>query len=294
MKAPKKFNKTIPLNAVGSVLIVLFFLVLAVALGTVLGIVIVFLELFQTDSSLFTLLDNPDSFSTAHLESLLEKYTVFFTWINLPLFAFTIYIGLKVFDGITFNDVFSYRKSSSQVFFFSTLAAISLVFAISPYFPEPNKSEIDLVSVITGSWVGILAIVVMAPITEEYFFRAFLIKGLIKYHSPWVAILISSFLFGAIHMNVWQSLPAFFLGIYFGYIFVITKDTLLVIVMHAVVNMLGVIPFLFSDNYSIQDTHQYESGSGIFGLVIFFCSLIFVIRDRDVITNLSSIYTKDL
>ena len=45
------------------------------------------------------------------------------------------------------------------------------------------------------AWIGLLAIVIMAPVTEEIFFRTFLIKGLVKYHSPWIAILVSSILF---------------------------------------------------------------------------------------------------
>lgn len=295
MRAPKKFKSAIPLNALGSVLSIFLFFTIAIICGLCVGVLVFVFEIFSDQSTLELALQNsPETLNENYIGDFLSKYAGLFTWMNLPLFFLTIYFGLKIFKGITLEEIISYSSSKKSVMFFSTLGAIGLVLAMSPYFPEPQQKELDLVSMVASSWIGLLAIVVMAPITEEIFFRIFLIKGLVKYHSPWIAILVSSILFGIIHMNLWQALPAFFLGLYFGYIFIITNNTLLVIIMHGTVNFIGVLPFLFaSDLSTINPNPQYADNAGITGLILFFCSIYFVLKDEEVMQRLLSVDEKN-
>jgi len=95
-------------------------------------------------------------------------------------------------------------------------------------------------------------------------------------------------------MNLWQALPAFFLGLYFGYIFIITNNTLLVIIMHGTVNFIGVLPFLItSDLSTINPDQQYADNAGITGLILFFCSIYFVLKDGEVMQRLLSLDGKN-
>src|SRR5262249_58610644 len=47
-------------------------------------------------------------------------------------------------------------------------------------------------------------------------FRGFILSGLRRRYRPWPAILLSSFLYAVYHMNVYQLLPAFCLGVVLG------------------------------------------------------------------------------
>src|SRR5207249_3254564 len=47
-------------------------------------------------------------------------------------------------------------------------------------------------------------------------FRGFILNGLRRRFRPWTAIFLSSFLFALSHMNVFQFLPAFCLGVVLG------------------------------------------------------------------------------
>lgn len=40
----------------------------------------------------------------------------------------------------------------------------------------------------------------LAPLAEEYFFRGYILEGLLQKYLPWTAILVSSLLFAAIHL----------------------------------------------------------------------------------------------
>lgn len=86
---------------------------------------------------------------------------------------------------------------------------------------------------------GILAFVtlaVAAPILEELIFRGIVLDGLLKRYSPVKAILVSSFLFGIVHMNPWQFVSAFLIGIFMGWVYWKSGNLALTIFIHFVNN----------------------------------------------------------
>jgi membrane protease YdiL (CAAX protease family) len=90
-------------------------------------------------------------------------------------------------------------------------------------------------------WKGILAIVVTAPIAEEIIFRGILLKGFLKHYSVRKSIILSSLLFGMIHMNPWQFVGAFAGGLILGWWYVKTNSILTPIFGHALNNGLSFI-----------------------------------------------------
>lgn len=83
--------------------------------------------------------------------------------------------------------------------------------------------------------------VILAPILEEFFFRGFLLKGLLnKGISPWKSIFFSSFLFGFIHMNPMQILAGFFMGIFIGFVYFQTKSLLNCMLIHCINNAITI------------------------------------------------------
>ena len=90
-------------------------------------------------------------------------------------------------------------------------------------------------------WLSVLALVVMAPLFEEWLCRGVALNGLLKRgYSPWAAIIWSACMFGVIHMNPWQAIPAFLMGLLFGWIYWRTRSLWATIFMHAVNNGLSV------------------------------------------------------
>lgn len=59
-----------------------------------------------------------------------------------------------------------------------------------------------------------MAIVIAAPILEELIFRGIILNGLLKKYSPIKSIIVSSVLFGIVHLNPWQFVSASIIGLF--------------------------------------------------------------------------------
>lgn len=77
---------------------------------------------------------------------------------------------------------------------------------------------------------------IAAPIFEETFFRGFLLPSLTKYFTTWQAILVSSFLFAAVHLSLSEVLPLMTLGCVLGIVYVRSQNLLSPILLHALWN----------------------------------------------------------
>lgn len=93
----------------------------------------------------------------------------------------------------------------------------------------------------------IMAVVIAAPILEELIFRGVMLDGLLKRYSPIKAIIVTSLLFGAIHLNPWQFVSAFTGGLFIGWVYYRTHNLSYAILIHAVNNLFFVVPAFFID-----------------------------------------------
>jgi hypothetical protein len=87
----------------------------------------------------------------------------------------------------------------------------------------------------------VFLLVIMAPATEELLFRGIILRGLLSRYRPFTAVLLTSFLFAALHMNPWQSLSALFIGVLFGWIYLRTGSVALCVLAHATANGLSIV-----------------------------------------------------
>ena len=88
---------------------------------------------------------------------------------------------------------------------------------------------------------GPLALVVIAPLTEELIFRGLILRGLLARTSPWRAIVISALLFGLVHLNPWQIPFAFVAGLVFGWVYFRTGSLTLCMAGHALHNSISLL-----------------------------------------------------
>ena len=125
-----------------------------------------------------------------------------------------------------------------------TVAAAFWVEPIGMLLPDmPESMEEMLKSLTTGNiWVNLLCVSIMAPVCEEWLCRGMVLRGLLsRGHKPWLAIVISALFFAFIHLNPWQAVPAFVLGLIFGYVYYRTGSLKLTMLMHCVNNTVAVL-----------------------------------------------------
>ena len=87
----------------------------------------------------------------------------------------------------------------------------------------------------------LIAMIISAPIFEEYIFRGLMLEGLLKNYAPWVAIGISSLLFGTMHVNPLQLVSAGLGGLFIGWIYYKSRNLGYCILIHFVINITGYI-----------------------------------------------------
>jgi len=87
-----------------------------------------------------------------------------------------------------------------------------------------------------------LLMAVVPAIGEELFFRGIIQKILVKWtKSNWQAILITAFIFSAIHFQFLTFLPRFFMGIMLGYLLVWSRSLWVPILAHFLHNFISII-----------------------------------------------------
>lgn len=125
----------------------------------------------------------------------------------------------------------------------ATLAAAFVCEPVSvmlPDMPETLKKSLELL--MDGPlWAALLSVSIFAPLFEEWLCRGLVLRGLMKHMNPTGAILVSAAFFAILHMNPWQAIPAFLLGILFGYVYYRTGSLKLTMLMHCVNNTFSLL-----------------------------------------------------
>lgn len=89
-------------------------------------------------------------------------------------------------------------------------------------------------------WLKLILSALIPAVCEEYIFRGLIFNGY-KKRNPFGAVLMSSFLFGLIHMNVNQFIYAFLLGCIFCMLVYATGTVMSSMIAHFVFNGYNVI-----------------------------------------------------
>lgn len=126
----------------------------------------------------------------------------------------------------------------------ATISAAFLIEPVSSLLPEmPEWFRQIMEQMMNGEhlWATVISVSVFAPFFEEWLCRGIVLRGLLKHMSPAGAIALSALFFAVLHMNPWQALPAFCLGVLFGYVYYKTGSLKLTMLMHCVNNTMAVI-----------------------------------------------------
>ncbi len=118
----------------------------------------------------------------------------------------------------------------------------------TPGMKEFYDSVVEMLGNMTGGpfWSSFLLTAIFAPIFEEWLCRGMVLRGLLTKMKPTWAIVLSALFFAVIHMNPWQALNAFIIGVIMGYVYYKTGSLILTMIIHFVNNGTAVVLSQFS------------------------------------------------
>ena len=124
--------------------------------------------------------------------------------------------------------------------FGATLVSVGVVWLLESigFQPEPQAAEQAIALV--DPWLVVVAVVILAPIAEEVFFRGVVFNAWLREGGRRWAFLGSSALFALIHISVVALVPIFLLGLALAWVYQRTGNLLAPIAMHATVNGISV------------------------------------------------------
>lgn len=117
------------------------------------------------------------------------------------------------------------------------------------FFPASLQQEQAILSLLqqsSGSGEVIILVVfilVVSPFSEELLFRGFLFPAFKQHFRPLGAILASSFIFAAIHFNLWVFLPLFAGGAGFALLYQRHNNLFCNVIAHSTWNVISLLMF---------------------------------------------------
>ena len=131
-------------------------------------------------------------------------------------------------------------------------------------------------SIMGSSW-GYLALGILAPVAEELVFRGAILRSLMAYFNyrlPWIPIVVSALLFGAVHGNVAQFANAFVMGLLLGWMYCRTHSIVLGVALHWVNNTVAYTMYKLMPEMNDGQLIDLFHGDGKLMYMGLFCSLL--------------------
>ncbi len=165
--------------------------------------------------------------------------------INLGACALVITMGWRI-GRPTMSEVWALRRVSGRAVAGVIVASGGAIILLSEVdnlvrfiLPAPEWivrlfADLSAPSGNVGSAVFLL--VMVAPVTEELLFRGLILRGLLQRFGATEAFLLSSMLFGLVHLNPWQFVSAAALGVLFAWWYARTRSLIPSVLGHALVN----------------------------------------------------------
>ena len=198
----------------------------------------------------------------------MQELSTVLAMVNLSTFGAVVILG-TAWSRISARQLFYLRGFSPMLILPMFVMMLGLIIVVSEldnvlqrFLPIPDWLIEMLGELGLGEGFALgtfILLVVVAPITEEPLFRGILLHGFTRNYGAWWAVIVTAFLFGAIHMNPWQFVGAFFLGLAFGWWTLETRSILPAILGHAMNNGMVVITVDVL-SVEIQGFNAWEEG----------------------------------
>ncbi|MGI6360785.1 MAG: CPBP family intramembrane glutamic endopeptidase [Bacillota bacterium] len=174
----------------------------------------------------------------------------------LFLFVFAVNITLKcggslksigLGKGISTTVVGRGLRYGLLIYFISMAAS----WLVGLFFPGEREVQ-EIISVIAANqdkvvFIGFLIItVVLAPLSEEVFFRGIFYTALRTKLKKWVAAVICSVIFAALHGNIWVMISIFVCSLFLCHLYEKYRNIWINVLAHAVWNAITIIILVVS------------------------------------------------
>lgn len=114
----------------------------------------------------------------------------------------------------------------------------------------------------------LLGAILAGPILEEIVFRGMIFRGFLQTYSVQLAIFLSALLFSLIHVLPHLLFGAFIFGLFSSYLFYISKNIWLVIILHVIANLIGIFGSHYLSNSSIMQYIGEANSVPMFALIL--------------------------
>lgn len=168
----------------------------------------------------------------------------------LPM-LFTIWYGRREHRMRQTDWDFSWKAVSPWLLLLLVPMTLSVGIVLEPAveaIPMPDFVKKLFDQFFKNTWISFLLIGVFGPILEELLLRGVVLDGLLKNYSPRFSIIFSAFIFGLIHLNPWQFIPAFVIGLLMGWLYWKTNSLWPCILMHIFNNSLSASVVMLLDD----------------------------------------------
>jgi membrane protease YdiL (CAAX protease family) len=189
-------------------------------------------------------------------------------FINLLPSGFVIYIGYKkshkkINEVFVFNNVSSNLWIAITVFMFGFIILSSEINNVLEYFlPMPGFLQEAFETMLDNKYIiiPVLFVGIIPAFIEEMLFRGIILNGFKENYSHKKAIIVSSLLFGIVHLNPWQFVTAFIMGMVSAWVCLKIKALTLSIYMHMFNNLSAVLLIKTRDIVLIKGFNTEPSG----------------------------------
>lgn len=177
---------------------------------------------------------------------------------------------------------FNLAIKNKRIIPFIIIAAIALLMGvvgpITSLIPIPESFKKALIGLVSQRSVfTFILMVIAAPVLEEFIFRGIILDGLLKRYSPTKSILVSSLLFGLVHLNPWQFVTGFIIGIFSGWVYYRTRSLSFSIIIHAAVNLTGFLMRFFIDVDSYMNASMLDMYGGLINLILVIAGSVLIV-----------------
>ncbi len=126
-----------------------------------------------------------------------------------------------------------------------------------------------------GLTINIIVIALLPAIMEEVFFRGAMQKTMIKFVKyRFLGILLTSIIFSLLHFQLFSCIPRVFLGLFLGYLYVISQNIIVPIIFHFINNLTVVVgSYLFYSNLIEFDINKLGS---VYNPLLFIISILLI------------------
>ena len=156
--------------------------------------------------------------------------------------GFVIWFAWRGKTGTLSENVFYFNKIPVVLYPLLIALTLSLAVTLDPItsiIPMPEFVQELFAMLATKDIYTLLMVCIVGPVLEELLFRGIILDGFLNRYKPGKAIFWSAFLFGLFHLNPWQFIPGFIIGILLAWIYMKTRSLLPVILIHVLNNSLS-------------------------------------------------------